>query len=64
MNVNFILNLSPNAEGRLDENLVREFGRIGARAAGSASPALAEARLLIRSTGYALFVAASTEIRG
>lgn len=29
MNINFMLNLSPDPTGRLDENLVREFARIG-----------------------------------
>ena len=29
MNVNFMLNLSPNLQGKLDENLIREFERIG-----------------------------------
>lgn len=30
MNVNFMLNLSPNTQGKLDDNLVQEFSRIGA----------------------------------
>lgn len=29
MNVNFILNLSPNKEGRIDENLANEFAQLG-----------------------------------
>lgn len=29
MNVNFMMNLSPNTKGKLDENLMREFERIG-----------------------------------
>lgn len=29
MNVNFILNLSPNSEGRIDENLANEFAKLG-----------------------------------
>lgn len=29
MNINFMLNLSPNPSGRLEENLVQEFARIG-----------------------------------
>ena len=29
MNVNFMLNLSPNLEGRIDENLMERFQKIG-----------------------------------
>lgn len=33
MNVNFIMNLSPNTAGRVDDNLAAEFARIGERVA-------------------------------
>lgn len=29
MNVNFMLNLSPNEKGKLDKNLEEEFARVG-----------------------------------
>ena len=29
MNVNFMLNLSPNLQGQLDENLIKQFQKIG-----------------------------------
>ena len=29
MNVNFMMNLSPDTRGKLDGNLIREFERIG-----------------------------------
>ena len=29
MNINFMLNLSPNTEGRLDQNLMNRFEEIG-----------------------------------
>ena len=29
MNVNFMLNLSPNVEGQLDDNLIEQFRKIG-----------------------------------
>ena len=29
MNVNFLLNLSPNPQGVVDENLIHEFAEIG-----------------------------------
>ena len=33
INVNFMLNLSPNVKGKIDDNLKREFARIGERVA-------------------------------
>ena len=52
MNVNFMLNLSPNPRGKLDENLMREFARIGAMVRFPAELKEIPPRWMVRETTH------------